>query len=126
MWPHDVRKSDLRIDYYRGSGKGGQNRNKRDTACRITHIPTGKASSAEEYNSQAQNRAAAFSRLAGQLLPLMKPSVPEPERSEEVIRTYHEKRHEVKDHRVSDKTWNYSKVLDGDLGDVIREVKLAE
>lgn len=59
MWPNNVTKKDLRIDYYRGSGAGGQNRNKRDTACRIVHIPTGITTQAQEHRTQEQNRAAA-------------------------------------------------------------------
>ncbi len=40
-WPNTVRKDDLKIEFYRGSGPGGQHRNKTSSACRITHKITG-------------------------------------------------------------------------------------
>jgi len=47
-WPNTVRKSDLRIETYRGSGPGGQHKNKTDSAVRITHIHTGISAQAED------------------------------------------------------------------------------
>ena len=127
-WPENVRKSDLRIEYYRGSGKGGQHRNKTDSACRITHVPTGIQCCAEEHKSQHQNRKAAFRRLADKLIPLMKQALqPEtgPTISNERIRTYHEPRQKVKDDRVPGRSWSYKDVLEGKaLGDIIEAVHL--
>ena len=139
-WPSDVRKSDLRIDYYRGSGPGGQNKNKRDTACRITHLPTCIAATAEEHRTQPQNRIAAFRRLARRLTPLMEEAfhdegcsarrgTPPPRASagEKAVRTYHEKRGEVRDARAPGLRWSYSEVLDGDgLDYVIMSMRHAE
>jgi protein subunit release factor A len=115
-WPETVRKSDLRIDYYRGSGPGGQHRNKTDSACRITHLPTGITAQSEEHKHQPQNKKAAFRRLAEKLIPLMKQAV-ETERVQQEtgrIRTYHGIRNEVKDHRTSKKA-PMDKVLAGNL-----------
>ena len=114
MWPNDVRRSDLRVEYMRGSGAGGQNRNKRDSACRITHVPTGLAVRAEEERSQAQNKALAFRRLCEKLIPLMKSALQPTKtvKNDEVVRSYNEHRGTVKDTRLED-TFNYNKVLDG-------------
>ena len=114
MWPNDVRRSDLRVEYMRGSGAGGQNRNKRDSACRITHVPTGLAVRAEEERSQAQNKALAFRRLCEKLIPLMKSALQpiKTVKNDEVVRSYNEHRGTVKDTRLED-TFNYNKVLDG-------------
>lgn len=71
-WPNDVRKSDLRIDTYRGSGAGGQHRNKTDSAVRITHLPTGISAQAEDERDQSRNKKLAFRRLCNKLVPLMK------------------------------------------------------
>jgi len=56
-------KKDFRLDYYRGSGKGGQHRNKTSSACRITHLETGFCATSEDERSQHQNRKLAFNRL---------------------------------------------------------------
>jgi protein subunit release factor A len=59
-----VTKKDLKIEYFRASGKGGQNRNKRDTACRITHIESGAVGVGKDQRSQEQNKVDAFTRMA--------------------------------------------------------------
>lgn len=56
-------KNDFKIEFYRASGKGGQNRNKRDTACRITHIETGITATCCDERSQLQNKRKAFVNL---------------------------------------------------------------
>jgi peptide chain release factor 1 len=48
-------ESDLRIDYYRGHGKGGQHRNKTSSAVRLTHLPTGEVVAIERGRSQIAN-----------------------------------------------------------------------
>lgn len=57
-----ITKKDFRWDYYRGSGKGGQHRNKTDSACRCTHINSGAVGQSEDQRSQHQNRRVAFTR----------------------------------------------------------------
>lgn len=52
-----------RFDRFRVSGPGGQHRNRRDTAVRLVHNPSGIAGQASERRSQAQNRAVALARL---------------------------------------------------------------
>lgn len=71
MWPNDVRKSDLDVQFMRAGGPGGQNQNKVSSACRITHIPTGISAESREHRDQPQNKAAAFRKLAKRLVPLM-------------------------------------------------------
>jgi len=58
-----VTKKDLKIQFMRGSGNGGQNRNKRDTACRIIHGDSGAVGFAQEHRTQLQNKKAAFLRM---------------------------------------------------------------
>lgn len=60
-------KSDIRVDTFRGSGNGGQHRNKTDSAVRITHIPTGTVVTATEDRSQHRNRVVALERLRTKL-----------------------------------------------------------
>ncbi|PZC48343.1 MAG: Protein chain release factor B [Chloroflexi bacterium] len=52
-----------RLETLRVSGPGGQNRNRRDTAVRLTHEPTGLIGQASEQRSQLRNREAALRRL---------------------------------------------------------------
>jgi peptide chain release factor 1 len=42
-----IPKSDLKIEWYSGTGAGGQYRNKHQNSCRITHIPSGTVAKAE-------------------------------------------------------------------------------
>lgn len=59
-----VTRKDLDITPFRGSGNGGQNRNTRDTACRIKHRESGAVVEAQEHRTFDQNRRAAFLRLS--------------------------------------------------------------
>jgi len=58
---------DVRLDYYRATGAGGQHRNKTDSACRATHVPSGTVARAENSRSQHQNRERALAALATKL-----------------------------------------------------------
>lgn len=55
---------DCKVETKRGHGKGGQNRNTRDTAVRIVHEPSGAVGESQEERSQLQNKRVAFARLA--------------------------------------------------------------
>jgi len=55
------------VETYRGSGPGGQHRNRRDSAVRLTHRATGIVVTATERRSQHQNKEVALERLAAKL-----------------------------------------------------------
>ncbi|GFO66461.1 hydrolase [Geomonas limicola] len=63
----EIREADLKTEYYRASGPGGQHRNTTDSAVRIRHLPTGVVAQASESRSQFQNREVALERLAAML-----------------------------------------------------------
>jgi len=61
--PDDKLLGACTVETCRGSGPGGQHRNKRDSAVRLTHRPTGVVATASERRSQHENRRRAVKRL---------------------------------------------------------------
>ncbi len=69
-------KNDIVIEFYRASGPGGQRKNKKDTAVRITHIPTGITVVAPESRYRSVNIKRAYERLAERIEEKTKRAVP--------------------------------------------------
>jgi peptide chain release factor 1 len=121
-----IDESDLRIDVYRSSGKGGQGVNTTDSAVRITHLPTGIVVTCQNERSQLQNKARAMLVLAARLQALAEEQasadasadrasqIRTVDRSER-IRTYNFPENRVTDHRIGYKAHNLDQLLDGDL-----------
>ena len=128
--PVEIDESDLRIDVYRSSGKGGQGVNTTDSAVRITHLPTGTVVTCQNERSQLQNKARAMQVLAARLQSAAEEAasaeasegratqVRTVDRSER-IRTYNFPENRIADHRVGFKAHNLDSVLDGDLDAVL-------
>ncbi len=112
-------KKDFRLEWFSGSGAGGQHRNKHQNCCRIIHIETGLRAQGTESKSRVTNQATAFKRLAGLII---SKSVTEKERitGAEVIRNYHGVRNEVHD-KLSGLRQEYKHVVtDGNIGDMVK------
>ena len=118
--------NDLKIEFARSSGPGGQNVNKRETAVRIAHIPTGIAVHASGERSQEHNRESALSILRAKIYKKAqeeKKSLEESMKLKNVeiewgnqIRSYVLHPYKmVKDHRTEVETSDVDGVLDGDL-----------
>ena len=62
-----IKPDDLKIEFYRSSGSGGQNVNKVSTAVRLKHLPTGLVVESQTQRFQEQNRKLALKILKGKL-----------------------------------------------------------
>jgi peptide chain release factor 1 len=121
-----IDESDLRIDVYRSSGKGGQGVNTTDSAVRITHLPSGLVVTCQNERSQLQNKTRALQVLAARLQAMAEEQaladasadrasqIRTVDRSER-IRTYNFPENRVADHRIGYKAHNLDQLLDGDL-----------
>lgn len=119
-------KDTIRVDFFRSSGPGGQNTNKRETAVRVTHIPTGISAMSQKERSQAANREQAYTLLYSKVYmhTLKKKEKDAASAKGDVvsaewgnqIRSYTLHPYQlVKDHRTNTTTQNTSAVLDGDI-----------
>ena len=122
----EISEDDLRIDYYRSSGAGGQHINKTSSAVRIVHNPTGIVVQCQNERSQFQNRDKAMQMLKAKLLMLKQQE--NLDKTSEIrgdvkengfgsqIRNYVMHPYSmVKDVRTSEETSNVSAVMDGDI-----------
>ena len=128
--------NDLRIDFYRGTGKGGQHRNTTDSACRIVHIPTGLMVTCEDERSQFQNKDKALtqirSRLYNQKLAQQESNISQ-KRKQLVgrgdwanrIRTYNFKKQQFYDHRINYVTTQIYDIMSGNLDQLILNLQTA-
>jgi peptide chain release factor 2 len=127
---------DIRIEYSKSSGPGGQNVNKRETAVRVVHIPTNLAVHVETERSQAQNKEKALTMLSAKLYKLQDEERKSKERGMYIskttqiewgnqIRSYVLHPYKmIKDHRTDVETSNVDKVLeDGELDEFIEAEK---
>jgi peptide chain release factor 1 len=126
----EIRPEDLKWDFFRSGGKGGQNVNKVSTAVRLTHVPTNIVVACQEERTQGRNREKAMQMLNTRLYSEMKHQqvsditglrslqVGSGERAEK-IRTYNFPQDRVTDHRMN-KTWhNLESIMSGNIEQIL-------
>jgi peptide chain release factor 2 len=131
--------SELEVSIARSGGPGGQNVNKRDTAVRMTHVPTGIAVHVTSERSQAQNKEKALEMIRGKLARMREEAQEQSERGMSAgagtkiewgsqIRSYVLHPYQlIKDHRTEYEERNVEKVLGGEIqGFIDAEKDLSE
>lgn len=132
----DVDENDLKIEYTRAQGAGGQHVNKTESACRVTHIPTGIVINIQDDREQHRNKARAIEILKSKLFNLQlsayKSEINDSRKSQlgtgnlsEKIRTYNWPDSRVTDHRLGETLYNIDNMFEGDHLDTILD-KLIE
>lgn len=128
-----LKPQDLDFDFFRSSGPGGQYVNKRETAVRVTHLPTGITASSQTERNQLKNKQSALKILKAKLLDAKKSkklSKRSKKRKKQIgrakrvekIRTYNFPQDRVTDHRIK-KSWHrIDKIMDGNLGKIFKKL----
>ncbi len=132
-----IKPGELKIDFYKASGPGGQYVNKRMTAVRITHLPSGLVVTSQTERNQLQNKENALAILAAKLLEKKEMAETEHLSGErkaqigwakraEKIRTYNFPQDRVTDHRIKKSFHNIEKIMAGNLDPIIKSLKKIE
>lgn len=133
----DLDLNDVRRDEFCSSGPGGQSVNTTYSAIRLTHIPTGVVVQCQDQKSKLKNYDKALKELKSRLYAMelqkhneevgaeRKSMIGSGDRSDK-IRTYNYPQGRVTDHRIGKSVHNLPSVMDGDIGDFIDELRMAE
>ena len=133
----ELNMGDIRKDTFRASGAGGQHINKTESAIRLTHIPSGLVVECQDGRSQHANYDQALKVLRSRLYEIelkkhndaisadRKSMVGSGDRSDK-IRTYNYPQGRVTDHRIGFSVHNLPTVMNGDIGQFIEELRIAE
>ncbi len=133
----ELKPDDLRIEVSRAGGPGGQGVNTTDSAVQVLHIPTGTIVRCQDGRSQLKNKEKALSILRARLLERQQQEEAAEYSAqrrgqigtggrEEKIRTYNFPQNRITDHRIGLTLYNLDRVMEGDLGEMIRTLQAAD
>lgn len=133
----EINPTDLKIDYFRASGAGGQHINKTESAVRITYLPTNVVVECQDERSQHKNKDKAMkilrSRLYEAMLQEQNDKIASERRSQvgtgnrsERIRTYNFPESRLTDHRIGLTIYRLEYILNGNLDEVIDALATAD
>jgi peptide chain release factor 1 len=109
----------FRFEWFSGTGKGGQHRNKHQNCCRCIHEPTGIQANGTGSRSREENKRAAYSVCLSRIQAHFHKDTERYQAGSERIRTYHESDNRVTDH-ASDYVDTYQNIITKDnIGDMI-------
>lgn len=133
----EINPTDLKIDYFRASGAGGQHINKTESAVRITYLPTNTVVECQDERSQHKNKDKAMKILRSRIYEAMqeeqdakiaserKMQVGTGDRSER-IRTYNYPQGRLTDHRIGLTIYRLEDILNGNLDEVFDALATAD
>lgn len=114
-----ITEDQFRFEWFSGTGKGGQHRNKHQNCCRCIHEPTGIQANGTNSRSREDNRRAAYTTCLSRIQAHFHKDTERYLAGTERIRTYHECDNRVTDH-ASGYTDTYTNVMaKGDLTGVV-------
>ncbi len=111
----NLTRKDFKVEWFSGSGAGGQHRNKHANCCRITHIESSLKAQSTSHKSRSANQKAAFMTLVSKLVAAQQPEN-ERNHTQKVVRTYNFERGLADD---GDYKQPIDKTMNGDLENFI-------
>lgn len=121
-----ISESEFDIQWYSGSGAGGQHRNKHQNCCRVVHRATGISAVGTHSRSREANRIAALDVCMERVLAANQQDTPRYQAGHERVRTYHEPDNRVVDH-ASGLVQTYQEVVEkGNISNMIDARRLAK
>lgn len=118
-----LKESDFEIQWFSGTGKGGQHRNKHQNCCRVIHKETGITATGTSSRSRQTNKKNALAVCRSRVERSLESDTERYRAGFERIRTYHEPDNRVVDH-ASGHTQTYKEVVgNGNIGAMIEARK---
>ncbi len=130
----EINPKDIKIETYKASGPGGQYVNKRETAVRITHLPTKAVAESQSERSQGANKENALEVLRAKVAEHVKEEKDKKRQADrqsqigsgkraEKIRTYNFPQNRLTDHRIKKSWHNLENIMKGNLDQVFKKIK---